>query len=238
MSKQDFDDLRSVNEYFQTLLNQERLEKMEYVLSHRSKYLTIVLEDIFQPFNASATLRTAECWGLCDIHVVEHRNKYRPVSGITMGAEKWLNLHRYSEPEQENTKTCIDGLRKQGYRIVATSPTQSEKTWDLESLPLDQPIAVLFGAEEKGLSEVALAESDLRLKLPMFGFTESYNITVSVAIVLSNLVARIRKEVSHPFLSEVEKELLKNEWFRKTIPRGELIHSEFLKRKKGKEFSP
>lgn len=213
------------------MLSESRRRKIEEVLSFRTKYLTIVLEDIFQPFNASATLRTSECLGLSDVYAVENRNSYRPNAGVAKGAQKWLRIHRYQSMGEDNTRFCLRHLKESGYRIVATSPWGDGETFhSLESLPLDRPTAVLFGAEEIGLSAIALSQADLHLRLPMFGFTESYNLSVTVAIVLSHLIPRVRREVEGWELTEEEAVHLRNFLYKKTINNGPVIETEFLRR--------
>lgn len=221
---------RALNRYFAEMLSESRRQKIEEVLSFRTKYLTIVLEDIFQPFNASATLRTAECLGLSDVYAVENRNSYRPNAGVAKGAQKWLRIHRYQSMREDNTRFCLNHLKESGYRIVATSPRNVETLHTLENLPLDRPTAVLFGAEEIGLSEIALSQADLHLRLPMFGFTESYNLSVTVAIVLSHLIPRVRREVEGWALTEEEAVHLRNFLYKKTINNGPVIEAEFLRR--------
>ncbi|TGK17381.1 TrmH family RNA methyltransferase [Leptospira fluminis] len=227
-----FEEAKALNGYFSEMLSESRRRKIEEVLSFRTKYLTIVLEDVFQPFNASATLRTSECLGLSDVYVVENRNSYKPNSGVAMGAQKWLRIHKYQDKNEDNTSACLGELKSAGYRIVATSPRDGEGLRSLEDLPLDRPTALLIGAEEIGLSERALAQADLHLKLPMYGFTESYNLSVTVAIVLSNLLPRIRAVSEDWRLSEEDTAHLRNFLYKKTINNGPVIESEFLRRRR------
>lgn len=219
-----------IGESLKSMLSPSKAAKIEEVVSFRTKYLTIVLEDIFQPYNASAPVRTSECLGLTELHVVENKSLYRPNEGIAMGAQKWIQIHKYQSPGSDNTRHCISGLKERGYRIVATSPHAGENSYELDALPLDKPAAILFGSEEFGLSANAMKEADLLLKLPMYGFTESYNISVTVAIVLSHLLFRVRKERTDWPLSEEEKVFLKNSYYKRSLHNGHLVESDLLLR--------
>lgn len=218
-----------LEEYFKTIISSEKVSKIQEVASYRTKYLTIVMEDIFQPYNASAPVRTSECLGLTEIHVIENRNSYKPNEGISLGAQKWIKIHKYQKPNSDNTRHCISGLRERGYRVVATSPHTLENSYELDTLPLDKPSAILFGSEEKGLSSYAMGEADVFLKLPMYGFTESYNISVTVAIVLSYLGFRMRKEVPWA-LTEEERVHIRNSYYKKCLHNGNLVESDLLQR--------
>lgn len=177
-------------EYLAGFVTPNKREKIAEVLAERTDYVTVVLEDIYQPHNASAVLRTCECYGVQNVHIIENRNAYQVNPQVAMGSSKWLDLHRYREPGADNTRDCLRNLRARGYRIVATSP-EIESHTPLD-LPLDQPTAIVYGTEEQGLTDHALAEADVCLRLPQYGFTQSYNISVSVAITLTTLMQRLR----------------------------------------------
>ncbi len=229
----DVDEARKIGEYLRLMLSPSKVSKIDEVVSYRTKYLTIVLEDIFQPYNASAPVRTSECLGISEIHVVENKSLYRPNEGIALGAQKWIQIQKYQTPNIDNTSHCISSLKERGYGIVATSPHSLENSYELDSIPLDRPLAILFGAEEFGLSQNAIGQADLFLKLPMYGFTESYNISVTVAIILSHLAFRVRKEIPNWTLSEEEKVFLKNQYYKRSLHNGALIESDLLQRIRG-----
>lgn len=159
------------------------------IAPQRTRHLTAVLENIYQSQNASAVVRTCDLVGVQDIHVIEDRNKYQVNPDVTMGSSKWIDIHRYRNPES-SMKDCITALRSKGYLIVATSPRSELIT--PESIPLDRPLAICFGTELTGLSDALLEEADMHLRIPMHGFTESFNISVSAAIVLYTLMQRLR----------------------------------------------
>lgn len=212
---------------------------MTEVLSNRTRHVTIVLEDIFQPHNASATIRTADCLGVQDIHIIQNRNPFKPSKTVLRGAGKWMSLHEYKDglienvdinhPEDfpvHNTKKCLQSLKDQGYQLVATSPGEHSIT--LKELSLKQPTAFLFGTEAYGLTETALEMADETLRLPMVGFTESYNISVSVAITLSQTMRRLWDSDIEWHMSEDEQKALLTEWFKRAI--GPVKASQILER--------
>ncbi len=197
------------------------------VLDFRTRYLTVVLEDIYQPQNASAVLRTCECLGIQDVHIIEKEHKYYYSQGVAMGAGKWTNLIKYNKPHSDaNTSNAIAALRKNNYRIVATMPGQhcvSLNDFDV----LKGKVAVVFGSELTGISEEMKNSADELLTIPMFGFTESYNLSVSAAIILFQLANTMRNSDLQWQLSCEERTELKLEWLKASIKRPELIIKNF-----------
>jgi tRNA (guanosine-2'-O-)-methyltransferase len=206
-----------------------RKSLFDQVIMNRTRHITVVLEDIYQPHNASAVLRTCDLTGIQDVHIIENNNQYDVNPDVAMGASKWLNLVKYNETEQ-NTLLAYDKLREQGYRIVASTPHKNDQ--DLENIPLDGKMAIVFGTELNGLSDVAIDNADEFLKIPMFGFTESYNISVSAALILYTLTHRLRNTTINWPLSEEEKLEILLEWSRRSIKRSDIIENEFLKNRK------
>jgi tRNA (guanosine-2'-O-)-methyltransferase len=204
-------------------VTENKRTKIEEALRHRTRHVTILLEEIYQPHNASACLRNCDCLGFQDVHVVENRNEYRPNDNISMGSSKWLTIHRYRK-----TSSAIETLRNRGCRIVATTP--NSEGYDPVNLPLEQPVALLFGTEEEGLTEEAIASADDYLCLPMYGFTQSFNISVTVAITLSRIAERLRESDIDWHLSPEDRIEITLEWYRGIIKKHELLESEFWKR--------
>ncbi len=201
--------------YLGQFITEHKKRRMQAVLPWRTRYITLVLEDIYQPQNASATLRTAEILGLLDVYIVESRNLYRLNPDVVLGAHKWINLHRFREPNANNTAQAIAHLRARGYRLVATSPHY--EGYAPEDIPLEQPLAFWFGNELEGLSDFVLQQADLFLRLPMFGFTESYNISVSVAITLYTVIRRLHRSALPWRLRPEEQEDVLWTWYRRVI---------------------
>jgi tRNA (guanosine-2'-O-)-methyltransferase len=217
-------------EYLSAYLTQNRRKLFDKVIQYRTRHITVVLEDIYQPHNASAVLRSADLTGIQDIHIIENRNKYTVNPEVAMGSSKWLNLIKYNEEGEDNTLAAYDALRQAGYRIVATTPHTDDQT--LDEIPVDSKMALVFGTELNGLTETAIAHADEYLRIPMYGFTESYNISVSAALTLFTLTEKLRKSSVHWQLSEEEKLDILIEWAKRTIKHAELFEKEFLLKRK------
>jgi len=200
--------------HLQQMISEERWEKFQQVLSQRTRYITVVLEDIFQPHNASAVIRTCELMGIRDLHIIENRNPYEVNRDIVVGSDKWISLHKYNR-HNNNTLQCFKNLKSNGYRIVATTPHNNDVL--ITELPLDQKTALVLGNEGDGLSDTALQHADAFVKIPTYGFTESYNISVSAAICLYELTRRMRKEVPNWQLTNEETEILLIDYALKSI---------------------
>lgn len=216
-------DIKKITQYLAEFISQTRKDKIEEVLSYRTNNLTLVLEDIYQPHNASATIRTCDCLGLQNVHVIEKKNNYKVNRNVTQGASYWVDLHKYKQ-QPNPTKHCIDALKADGYKIIATS--LGKNTISLEEIDLTQKHAIMFGTEETGLSSYAIENADYCLKLPMHGFTQSYNISVSVAICFSNLVPRLHK-LNNWQLTESELEALRYKWYRRCLKNPEEYEKRF-----------
>ncbi len=214
--------------YLSGFITEERNRKLKEVLQHRTRFITVVLEDLYQTQNISAVMRTCECFGIQDVHIIEKENDFQIHSAISMGANKWLNLHNY-ENHKDNILECIKNLKNKGYRIIATVP--SEHSISINELALDTPIAFCFGTELTGLSNEILDMSDQSVRIPMYGFTESLNISNSVAIILSYFIEKIKKEVVNWTLSEEEKETLYFEWLQKSIKESSFIIDNYLEKR-------
>ncbi len=215
--------------FLKQFVTDNRLEVFDKVLENRTRYITVAVEDIYQSQNASAVLRTSDCFGLQDIHIIENINKYEVNPDVALGSSKWLNLIKYNKTEN-NTLQSIKELKENGYRIVATSPHKEDV--DLENFDLGKgKVALFFGNEVMGLSELMIENADEYLKIPMYGFTESFNISVSVAIILHHLTSKLRNSDINWQLTDFEKEELKLNWLKKTIKSPSLLVDEFLSKK-------
>ncbi|MCC7265645.1 MAG: RNA methyltransferase [Candidatus Latescibacteria bacterium] len=208
-------------------LGAERRARIEEVLAQRTRRLTVVLEDIFQPHNASAVLRSCECFGLQDVHIVEERYRYRVNPEVAMGAGHWLDIHRYRDPAGHNTGRCLEVLQGAGYTLVAATPNEYDCL--LDELRLQGRMAVLLGTEEEGLSEQALRAAQVRVKIPMYGFTRSFNLSVSAALILRELSRQLRAGAPDWGLSEAEKLELRLKWYRRDLRGSDLIEERFIR---------
>lgn len=194
----------------------------------RTKHIAIVLEDIYQSQNASAVLRTADCFGIQDVHIIENEHQHNVNPQVTLGADKWLTKSRYYQ-NMENTFECLTRLKENGYVLVATS--LSDEAFSLESLDINERTALLFGNELNGLSQEALCLADKHISIPMYGFTESYNISVAAGICLYDLNRRLRNSCIHWQLSEPEKNEILLNWCKKSIKDSHIIVEKFLNSK-------
>lgn len=213
-------------EHLQKFVTPGRLEKFDEVLENRTRYLTIVLEDIYQSQNASAVLRSCDCFGIQDVNVIENKNVFDVNVDVAMGSSKWLNVNKFNSG-QENTLESIKTLKSQGYRIVATSPHAKDKM--IDKLDIDGgKIALVFGTELTGISDIVRENADEFVKVPMYGFTESFNISVCAALSLYELTKRIHNSKIDWKLSDEEKKFIKLEWLKRSIKSSDDIIKRFL----------
>ena len=183
--------------FLENILTENRKEKFLKVLQNRTNHFTVVVEDIFQMHNASAVMRSCDIFGIQKLNVIEQRYGKTIDKEIAMGAQKWVDINKF-----DNVTNCIDTLKSQGYQIIATTPHDNDCL--LDDFDISKPSALFFGTERDGLSEEILEKSDGFLKIPMVGFTESLNISVSAAIIIQNLTNRLRNSDIFWQLSEEE----------------------------------
>ncbi len=218
-------DRQRILDYLLTFISENKQQKFQEIIRFRTRHITIILEDIYQPHNASAVLRSCDCFGIQNVHIIENKNKYEVNPDVALGSAKWLNLLRYNRT-QNNTLDCLTALKKQGYQIVATTPHQDDFT--PESFPLDRKFALLFGTELKGLTPDALKLADKFIRIPMVGFTESLNISVSAAILLHTLMGRLHtSDIKWRLTKEEETDTLIS-WASAIIKKPDLIIQNFI----------
>lgn len=208
-----------------SFVSEERKRRFDEIIKYRTRHITVVLEDIYQPHNASAILRTCDLTGVQDVHIIENKNRYEVNPEVALGSSKWLTLKKHNTKD-ENTLEAFNSLKDSGYTVVATTP--HEKAMDLDSVPINNKIALVFGTEQTGLSDLAIRSADINLCIPMFGFTESYNISVSAALVLFNLTQRLRDSSIEWKLSSNELTDILLDWARNSINKHELMEQYFL----------
>ncbi len=212
---------------FRSLKLEKRNLLMDKVLNDRTMYITVVLENIYQPHNASAVLRSCDCFGIQDVHIIENSYQYEFNPHVSLGAAQWLNLHRHNSLEN-NTSSCISHLKMEGYRIVATTP-RPDAVAIHEFDVTKGKFALIFGTEKFGLTDVACEMADEFIRIPMYGFTESFNISVSASLCLFHFTERIRTEKVSWQLSQEEQLDIVLQWFRNTITNSEMIERKFQK---------
>lgn len=209
------------------VINPQRQLLLQNVLSQRTRHLSVVLEDIYQAQNASAVIRSAECMGVQEIHIIENTHAYQINPAVVQGASKWMDIHRYKDETGENTSACLNSLKERGYKLVAM--TLREQSRSLDQLELEEPLALCFGSEEPGLSELAHEMADVYVQIPMLGFTQSLNLSVSAGIAMHQLAARLRASELEWQLAEEEKTNLYIDWLSKSTPTGTVLLEKFIK---------
>ena len=200
---------------------------VEKVLEARTRNITVVLEDIFQSQNASAVIRTCECMGIQDVHIVENITNYSINPRVLKGSNKWIDIIKHRSKTASSTVEVFKQLKEAGYRIIVTDP--GKDCIPIEEINVRDKIAMVFGNELRGISKEALALCDEKVKIPMYGFTESLNISVSVAICLNTIITKQHLMNVFVGLSNPEKEALKLKWYRKIVRKADLIEREFLR---------
>jgi len=222
--------IKQLISFLEQFTTEERKELMRHVLAERTRYITVVLENIYQTQNASAVLRSCDCFGIQDIHVIENDNTFDINPQVVIGATKWLNLYKYNQ-DTNNTRSTLRQLKAQGYRIVATTPHRDDV--NLNDFDITKgKAAFVFGNEREGISDIVKEEADEFMKIPMYGFSESLNISVCTAITIQHLSNQLRSNGTAWTLPEQEAETLHLEWLKKTIKKSELLLEKFNARNK------
>lgn len=202
-----------------------KVQLIKQVISERTRYLTVVMEDFYHPHNASAVMRTCDCFGIQDVHITQRLHEYSINPNVVRGASKWLTLHMY-EREDLSTQKCFNHLKSKKYKIVGTTPDKNYAS--ITELDISQPIAFVFGTEKQGISDFAKQHVDELVHIPMYGFTESFNVSVSAAIILNELVARVKAANIKWQLTENEKNDIKLEWYKNLVNRSDIHIKTFL----------
>lgn len=211
--------------HLEGFVSEKRKATFHQVLEERTRHFTVVLEDIFQPHNSSAVIRSCDIFGVQDIHVIQNKYSSKVSRHVAKGSQKWLDIKKYNQ-SATNTQDCLDALRNDGYQIIATTP-HNESCY-LHEFDITKKSAFVFGVEKEGVSEYTMNQADGFLKIPMVGFTESLNISVAAAIILQDVTTKLRASNIPWKLSKQEKELLYFEWIQKSIKSIEKISERYL----------
>jgi tRNA (guanosine-2'-O-)-methyltransferase len=188
------------------MMTPARIARIDAVLAARLVSVVTVVEDTYDPHNAAATIRTSEALGLQEVHVIERAQRFAATKGVTKGSHQWIDLMRWPDPS-----AAITALHARGFRVYATAPGA---TATIDDVAVDSPLAVLFGNEHDGVTSEAIAASDAAISVPMFGFSESYNLSVTVGLAMSRLAARRRAALGTTGdLDPVRHARLRAKWF-------------------------
>ncbi|MBR1774154.1 MAG: RNA methyltransferase [Bacteroidales bacterium] len=223
------------------IITEERKNTLESVIDLRTDRFIPVIENIHKAQNASAVLRTCDCLGIQEVRIVENNNKFSVTDDISLGANKWLNIRKYNSANsnlpnpmsddknpKSNIERCFDDLRAEGYKIIATMPHDNDI--NLQDIDITQKAAIVFGSEVDGISKEAIANADCFMKIPMFGFTESFNISVSAAITLHYLTNKLRNSDIDWHLSEEKRLDTLILWALQSITCRDKVEKELLSR--------
>lgn len=208
--------------YLESYLTPRRIALFDKVLAERTNHFTVATEDVYQLHNTSAVIRSCDVFGVQNVHITEERNVRKIDREIAMGAQKWVNVNRYHTVEDS-----VNTLKKKGYQIVATTPHNDACM--LDEFDISKPSAIFFGTEKQGLSEELMQKADGFLKIPMVGFTESLNISVSAAIILQNLTSRLKRSEIDWQLTDEEKFDIRMNWATSCIKSSDQIIERYFK---------
>lgn len=202
-------------------LSRRRLARINEVLERRTRNVTLLLEDLYDPHNAAACIRTAEAFGLQEVHIVERTTKFQSARGVSVGAEKWVDLFRYPTPEQ-----AVESLKSRGFFLAGASLAAG--TTPLTQVDFTRPTAILLGAEHAGLSNFLHDACDTLFHIPMLGFTQSFNVSVAAGIILYHVVSeRVAHFGRSGDLTPEDKNRLRAEWIRKSVRNVDLLLERF-----------
>ena len=221
-------------EYLCNFFSEERINRIREIAEKRTRHVSVVVENLYQSHNISAILRTVECLGIQDVHIIENNFQYEISRQVALGAHKWLSVYQYNQ-QGNNTIPCLEEIKKQGYKIIATLPHEEDCL--LDDIPIDEKTAFVFGTEHQGLTQEAIAMADGFVKIPLYGFTESYNVSVSVALTMMNVVERLRKSQFNWKLSQEEQTDLELQWIKNSIKDVDRIIDRYHKIKRGCVFT-
>jgi tRNA (guanosine-2'-O-)-methyltransferase len=214
------------------IITPEKQRMFDRIAAQRTRHLTVGLENVYQEHNASAVLRTCDCFGIQELHVIEKDNQYKVQRDIALGAGRWVDMYNYDQGT-DPTADCLIRLKSKGYRIIATTPHTNDQT--IQEIDLNTPAALIFGTERRGISQDVMAHADEFVRIPMYGFTESFNISVSAAITLHALRERLEQTTIDWKINVHDQVLLKLKWCRKILREGQLLEDEIRRRLFGKE---
>jgi len=207
-------------------ISDSRMKKILDVSEERTQYLSIVLSNVYYTQNISAVIRSCDCFGVQDLYIIGNSPSTHVNKHVAQGAYNWVNIHRNTFKPEEET---LNELKNKGYRIVVTLPEPGASS--LHDFDIDKgKIALVMGNEKEGVSQTVKEMADEFLYIPMAGFSQSLNISVSTAVILSELTGKIRASQADWKLTEEEMRALQYEWMKNSVKRGDKIEDEYLLR--------
>jgi tRNA (guanosine-2'-O-)-methyltransferase len=206
-------------EILTNLLSEKRLSKLQTVLKNRIDTITIVLEDLHDPHNISAIIRTAEGLGIQDIHIVENKHKFEVSKNISKYSHKWITTHKHN-----CTTECINGLKQKGFEICVSALAENSATLNEIEITETSKTAFVLGSEHDGVSQEMKQLADKIFVIPMAGFTQSFNVSVAAAIILYSAIEKKRSTLNKN--GTLNKERLNNlylQWLKKSVKNSDKI---------------
>lgn len=200
-------------------VSEARQARIERVLAARLDGLTVVIENLYDPHNGAAALRSVEGFGLCELHVVEAAQRFSFSSKVTQGCEKWVTIHRYP-----TFAACAAALHAREFALYAAlPPTTGAPTVDVGEIDVSRRTALVFGNEHAGLTPEAAALCDGRFSIPMTGMTGSFNLSVSVALGVYDCSRRRRALVGGGDLQGETLAAMRERWYVASVDAADLI---------------
>ncbi len=219
--------IKNLTKYLKNYISENKIAKAEEVLNKRTNHFTIVLENLQDQHNNTACIRNCDCFGIQNIHIIQHLKTFKIKYGYAPGAIGWVEKNIYDRHNKRTNQDCFEKLKQEGYKLICLSPHEEANT--IYNFPLEEKAAFVFGSEKDGLSEVAMKAADSFMTIPMFGFTESLNVSVSLGILLSQIMPKLYQSNIDWQLSPKEKELVRFKWYKNMLRKSSYYVNRFLK---------
>ena len=200
------------------LLTDERRQRITSVISARSLAVAPVLDGLIDPHNVSAVLRSADAFGIQEVHVISRGENCLASPRVAQGSERWVDV-----VEHRSAADCVDALRRRGHRVYVAAMNGDLRP---EALADEPKPAIVFGNERDGVSQELYDLADGTYTIPMQGFVQSLNVSVAAAITL---FAAMRGRPGD--LDTEQREQLRARFCMLSVPRGDEILAEVLRRR-------
>jgi len=210
--------------YLLKYVTENKKEKILEVAQNRTRYITVVLENINKFHDINAVIRSCECFGIQNLHIIENTNQLDSKSSVSAGSSKWIDIKKYNS--SINFDFCLDNLKENNFKIIATSPLKKYKS--INEIDINDKLAIFFGDDKLGLSSRVFERADEIVSFPSYGFTESLNLSSNIAISLYNLVKKLHKSNLDWKLSEDDMINLEINWIKKVFKKAQMFEDDFL----------
>ncbi len=200
---------KTIIEKLDSYVTDNRKTRIESVLTNRIDHIQIVLENVSDNHNAMAVIRSGEALGITTVHIINPEGTAKESRAVTQGAMQWLDVIFYDDTESFLQK-------HKDHFVLAGGVLHESKTIAIHEVLIDKPLCLCFGNEQRGLSKQFADACDVFFKIPMFGMTESFNLSVSVAISLYDCLERVRNS-DQSKLSNDRYEYLKAKYYLNSV---------------------